>query len=224
MPEDFVQMPPNSTGAKTRTRSRIVGANTVHEPYTIIQPERLVTAEVGVSTFRTIGNAAVSQNIFTLENGVSSPVLVGIRRLTLQMDATAVLTVVTPQVKVWRITTLPTGGTALTKIVFDSGETSNALAVARAATASDGGAATTITATPPAGSAFWQQYLWRQATAVGQLVTSDESLVPIICDDTPFVLRANQAVLVQIVASVATSNPATNNYIVNCMWEEYTLP
>lgn len=31
MPESYTQVPPNSTGNKMRTRSRVIGANTVHE-------------------------------------------------------------------------------------------------------------------------------------------------------------------------------------------------
>ncbi len=31
MPESFTQVPPNSTGNKMRTRSRVIGADTVHE-------------------------------------------------------------------------------------------------------------------------------------------------------------------------------------------------
>jgi hypothetical protein len=38
--------------------------------------------------------------------------------------------------------------------------------------------------------------------------------------DYNFILRQNQALLVQIVAPAGTSNPATNHYVVQVTWEE----
>jgi hypothetical protein len=43
MPEDFVQVAPDSTGAKIHTRQRVIGANTIEEQYVIVQEEKVVT-------------------------------------------------------------------------------------------------------------------------------------------------------------------------------------
>ncbi len=174
-----------------------------------------------VATFRTLGAAATSQFIFSLENTSGSVVKVKIRRLLVQMDATAVLTAVMPQIKTHRATVMPGGGTSLTKVQFDTAGTASAAnVVARGATASDGGAATAITGT--AGTVAWQQYCMRLHTAVGQVLAPDNNLLPGLVDSTPkdFVLNANESIIVQVVAAVTTSNPATNHYFVNCVWEE----
>jgi hypothetical protein len=171
------------------------------------------------SSFRTLGTAAIPQNIFSIENQAGSAKTLEVRRLSVVMDATAVLTAVAVQVRTSRITTLPTGGTTLTKVAFDTGlPASISQAVVRGATASDGGAATAITAT--ASSIFYESLGQRMHTAVGQILTDLIPAVPLYAENEPIVLRAGQALLVQINASAAASNAATNHYIVNCTWDE----
>lgn len=200
----------------------MVGANTVHEPYVIPISERVLSFRGFSSTFRTVGNAASPQNLFAISNGVASPVLVGIRRLSIQMDATAASTAVASVIKTSRPAALPTVGTVMTKGSFDTSLTSDALVLLRGATASDGGAATAITGT--AGTTFWQQLVMRLHTAVGQVLMDDESLIPGLSENDPFVLRADQSLLVQITNATPANNLATNHHILNVAWDEYTLP
>lgn len=170
------------------------------------------------ATFRTIGSAATPQNLFTIEN-IDGTKLVYIRRLVIQMDNTAVLTSVTPVVRVSQATGVPTGGTTLSKAQWDTGNASNANTICRGQTASDGGALSGPTAT--AGTTIWQNYIMRVHTAVGQILPMDYDMLPatlIVAQNV--ILRQNQALLVQIVAAAGGSNPATNHYIVNCAWEE----
>jgi hypothetical protein len=169
------------------------------------------------SSFRTLGTAATPQNLLTIEN-IDATKLIYIRRLTVQMDATAVLTSVMPQVKASRATGVPTGGTALAKAQFDTGNASNANSIVRGGNASDGGAATAITAT--AGTTIWQQYTMRMHTVVGQVLAVESNILPTLVDTQDFILRQNQALLVQIVASAGASNPATNHWRCNVVWEE----
>jgi len=139
-----------------------------------------------------------------------------VRRLGMQMEATAVLTVVMALVKTCRITSA-TNGTELTKI--DWGATaSHADVVCRGATASDGGTATAITATP--GVTMWQQYGMRLHTAVGQVLGIDNNVLSAISEGYPVRLAQNQGLLVHIVLGGASSNPATNHYFVQAAWEE----
>jgi len=172
-------------------------------------------------TFRTLGAAATTQNIFSLENTAGSTRNVRIKRLVFQMDATAVLTAVMPLFKTSRPTALPTGGTALGKAQFNTGVASVANVVARGATASDGGAATAITATP--GTIMWQQYAMRLHTAVGQVLALDNNVLTAISADNPVILAPGEAILVQCVAAATSSNPATNHYMVMCAWEEVAI-
>lgn len=170
-----------------------------------------------VGGWRTLGSAATPHNLMTIEN-IDATKLVYVRRIVVQLDATVALTSVMPQVKLSRATAVPTGGTAMNKGLFDTGNTSNANTIVRCATASDGGVATAITAT--AGDTIWQQYCMRLHTAVGQVLSPDNNVAPQLVDTQDLVLRQNQALLVQVVASAGASNPATNHWFVNIVWEE----
>ncbi len=181
---------------------------------------RVVSAQINVSSFRTLGAAALLQNVFSVENAAGSAVLVAVRRMAVQLDATAVLAAVAPSIKASRITTLPTSGTVLGKVPADSANTSNASVVVRGATASDGGAATAITAT--AGTPLWSQLTMRMHTLVGQVLMEDESVIPGLSENDPIILRAGEALLVQVIAAATTSNPATNHWVVNTVFEEMT--
>lgn len=169
------------------------------------------------STFRQVGNAGTTQNLLTIEN-IDATKLVWIRRITVQMDTTAALTAVSPLIKTSRTTGVPTGGTTLSKGLFDTTAASNANTIVRGSTASDGGANSGPTAT--ASTVVWEQFGTRLHTAVGQVLTPDMSCLPVLVDLQDFVLRQNEALMVHIVAAIGTSNPATNHYVVNVCWEE----
>ncbi len=169
------------------------------------------------ATFRQLGNAGTTQNLMSIEN-IDATKLVYVRRVVFQMDATAVLTAVMPLVKAARATGVPTGGTTLNKGLFDTSNTSNANTIVRGSTASDGGANSGPTATM--GDVLWQQYGMRLHTAVGQVLGPDNSVLPVLVDTQNFVLRQNQALLIQIVAAAGTSNPNTNHYFCQIVWEE----
>lgn len=174
-------------------------------------------ARFSVATFRTIGNAATTQNLFTIWNGGTNRI-VNIERLTFQMDATAVLTSVMPLVKSSRISSAPSGGTTLTKTLWDTGVSSHSDISCLGATASDGGTLTAITSTP--GDIIWQQFGMRLHTAVGQVLGLDNNLLPQVAENTPFLLKQNQGLVVHIVAAASSSNPSTNHYFVCCAWDE----
>ena len=179
-------------------------------------------AMFSTASFRTLGAAATTHTLFSLENTAGSAKTVNVRRLLVQMDATAVLTTFMPIIKTSRVTgSLPSGGTSLAKCPFDNAAAASvANVVARGATASDGGTATAITATP--GTVAWQQYSMRLHTAVGQVLAPDNNLLPSLVDTSgyEFKMAAGEALMVQIVAAAGTSNPATNHYFVECTWEE----
>ncbi len=167
------------------------------------------------ASFRILGSAATPHNLLTIEN-IDATNLVYIRDITIQLDATAVLTAVMPLTKVSRATAVPTGGTTLNKGQFDTSNASNANTIVRCATASDGGVATAITAT--AGTTLWQEYQMRLHTAVGQVIAPPSRMPTLITEN--LILRQNQALLVQVVAAAGTSNPATNHWSVCVTWDE----
>jgi hypothetical protein len=172
-----------------------------------------------VSSFRTLGTATTAQNLFSIENQAGSLKDVHIRRANVVMDTTAVLTTVAVQLRSSRIATMPTGGTVLTKSAFDTGKPASiATVVCRGATASDGGAATAITAT--LGSILYEQLGQRMHTLVGQVLTDIVPVVPLAAADNPIVLKPGQALVVAVSATATGSNPATNHYVVNLTWDE----
>lgn len=176
-----------------------------------------------VSSFRTLGNAAASQNIFSIENQAGSTVIVGVRSLRIEMEATAALLTLMMQFKTSRPTALPSAGTTLGKFSVDTALTSNASVVCRGATASDGGAATAITAT--AGTIGWTSFGMRVATQVGLISSAEEDILPqLVAEAEGITLRAGEALLVQAINPTAASNAATNHYLVKCAFEEYTVP
>jgi hypothetical protein len=187
------------------------------------RPDRLVSGHYAVTAFRTLGSAATPQNLFTVENANGSSVLLALQKLTVSATYTAVLVAVEPEAILSRSTALPTGGTALTHGLIDTTETAHASITCRGATASDGGGASAITAT--AGTYLTRQFVGRIHTAVGEIQSKAEAnLLVGVPDRKPFLLRANEAFLVQIVAAAAGSNAATNHYTVDCEFEVFTLP
>jgi hypothetical protein len=166
------------------------------------------------ASFRTLGAAAVAQNLFVIMNTHASKI-VEVRRLVMQMDATVVLTAVMPIIRTCRIASY-SGGTALSKI--DWGATASDAAVQVVGGSSADGTNSAITATPTA--ALWQQYGMRMHTLVGQVQGIDNNVVSAISENYPIRLAQNQGLLVHIVAAAAASNPATNHYFIQCAWEE----
>jgi len=163
-----------------------------------------------------LGNDALIQNAFVFENGIGSRVNVNIRRLMVEMDATVALATVMPQVKVCRATNV-SGGIIVDKSKFDTLESSDTNVRIRSRLAEGSG----ITAT--AGDTIYQQYTMRLHTAVEQVVAETENLLPELIADTgkEFKLRPGESLLVYIVGAAVTSNPAiSNNWQINCMWEE----
>jgi len=172
------------------------------------------TFKGAVSTFRIVGLASANHNLFTIFNKTGSTKFVKLKRLTYQTDHTAVLITVAPIIHASRITAIPTGGTVMTKVAFDTTLTADTNIEMMQATASDGGAASTITAT--AGTRMWADFKGRIHTAVGQILFLDENLIPGFCDTDPIILRAAQGILVQVVQAALT----TDHYVVSCAWEE----
>lgn len=172
------------------------------------------------SSFRTVGSAAVPQNILTIENLTGSGRIVYLQGIQLACDTTAALVTVACQVDVSRTTAIPSGGTVLTKSALDTALASNANIIIRGATASDGGGASAITATAAAGY-ICRNFIPRQATAVGQVINPVfiELLPKNITENDTLILRENQAIVIQITGT-AGSNAATNHYIITILWHE----
>lgn len=109
----------------------------------------------------------------------------------------------------------PSGGTALTPTKMDASYAAS-IAEIKGATASDGGAATAITAT--AGIRVWTQFAQRAHTLAGWFTTDDLFMIPERCNETPIILAPGDGLLINTVMNATTGA----FYIINCSWEEYT--
>lgn len=197
-----------------------VGTDPVDQ-YVIPVLDRIVSFSGRSSTFRQLGIAGTAgQKLTTLFNGAASGVIVEVDLLAIDVAQTAARVVEPPIIRAHKITTLPTGGTAMTKIADDSTMTSNAAVALLQGTASEKGTATAITATPGANTIVNQEVAPRALTLVGY-----EQFDRIEWFDTrPWTLRPGEGLIINLDYTVATSNPVTDIWINTWHWTEYTRP
>lgn len=225
MAESFIQVPPNSTGLKSRTRQRVIGANTIEESYVISQSERVLVARTMMATFRTPARAVASQPLFVLWNGGTG--LVAVRRLSLEVDSIAASIVASSYARTYRISAAPTGGTAVPKIQQDTNETSAVGVAATGDASADNTSSTTaLAATANPVTPAWAQIIPRWQTLAGYQALPVLNMIP---DDgnlnaeEPLTLRASQGVLIRLESPAALTAGAYTFHI-KCAFDEYTLP
>ena len=191
------------------------GGNLSITPAAEWQNNGLVIGLYAYSSFRTVGSAASPQNVFAINNPSANTKNIVIRQLVMIVSSTVAQLTISQQIITSRPAALPTGGTVLTAVKRRSIYGSSS-AVVLGATASDGGGLTTITATP--GTNEWQQFMDRQATAVGLIIHPQYTLLPDVGSDLrQDILIPGESMLVQVTGSV----PATTNMIVNLSTTEY---
>lgn len=177
-----------------------------------------ITFSGGVGSPLVFGNDATTQTLFALENGVESRVNVLVRDLHMSQDALVALTAVMPLFKTCRATAI-SGGITLPKAKFDSTQTSDSAVVARSAMWE--GAPISANA----GDIVFQRFKTRLHTVVEQVAdyagSDDIGALPPILMAKDFVLRPGEALILQVVSAVGTSNAAlTNTAFVVCEWQE----
>ena len=212
-------MPDNTPQGGTATiATEDVGG--VHFQKVITANEAHASFRGRAQTFRTAGiGGTVGHRLLTLFNAAGSTVIVSLGNVSIDLFGTAAkaVTVIPPIIRVHRIAAAPTGGTALAKVAKDTALTSNASVGLLQATASDGGAATAITAAIDAGTMLTQEYAPRLITAAGYEMADRIEFFP----STDVILRAGQGVVVNLDYTVAGANPTSDHWIVGCDWYEY---
>jgi hypothetical protein len=191
-----------------------------HDQYVIPTTPRVVSAQVMVSTFRIAGSGVcepqpvLRAECRRLDGADGSPSYVAASRSQRRGHDGFALCLYLQDYLV-----LTDRRHCLTKHLFDSNDSSSASCTATGAASAEG-TASAITWTAPSGTPAWRQYIMRMHTLVGQVIYPDESLIPLLTDTDPVILRAGQALVVQI--NIASSTGT--HYTINCMWEEFTLP
>lgn len=113
MPESYTQVPPNSTGNKMRTRSRVIGADTVHEQ---------AVFNGALPTYYALADAvafAQNKHMISILNASGSGKMVVLKKMFLINLSLSSVTGVMLRQDFKRITT-HSGGTALTPTTCDS--------------------------------------------------------------------------------------------------------
>jgi len=172
------------------------------------------------SAFRTPGRAGTTgQKIMSLHNATGSPVTVTVNRVFIDLLQTVVkaVTVAPPVIRLWKVTVLPTNGTALTKNkIGGSGASSSSVTVLGDASADGTGSGTTLTATLPAGAILSQEFAPRILTAVGQEAADRIEWL----GETTVTLGALEGVVVFLDYVLATQNPVTDMWLAGMDWSE----
>lgn len=114
MPESFTQVPPNSTGNKMRTRSRVIGSNTVHEQ---------AIFQGALPTYYALADAvgfAANKHMISLYNASGSGKLVVLKKLCLVNLQLATVTGVAVRQNFSRFSAVHSAGTLITPTSNDS--------------------------------------------------------------------------------------------------------
>jgi hypothetical protein len=174
------------------------------------------------STFRVPGRAGTAgQSIFSLHNATGSTKIVKVNKITVDLVATVIkaVTVLPPIIRVWKITVLPTNGTAVTKVPLDSALTSSgSVTVLQDASADSTSSASALTTTRPAGTVLTQEYAPRLITAVGYEMFDRTTFFD---GETDVTLRALEGIVVFLDYTLATQNPTTDMWTATCEWDEF---
>jgi hypothetical protein len=114
MAETFIQVPPNSTGAKLRHRDRLIGGETVLE--------QAVFSAAAPTYYALADNVAFAngKTHFSLYNAAGSGLVLAVRKIFAINLQTAAITGAALRMNVNRFTTAHTGGTPITPISMDT--------------------------------------------------------------------------------------------------------
>jgi hypothetical protein len=178
-----------------------------------------------VATFRTPGRAGTTgQKLLSIHNATGSTIVAEVHKITIDLVQTVVkaVTVLPPVIRLWKVTVLPTNGTAATKVAEDSGATatSASVTVLQDASADGTSSGTALTATLPAGTVISQEYAPRLITAAGYEMS--DRIEFLSGEQDSIVLRPLEGLVVVADYVLATQNPITDMWIVGLRWEEYT--
>jgi hypothetical protein len=182
-----------------------------------------VSFEGRTSTFRIPGRAGTTgQKLFSIHNATASTIVVDVNSIQVHHTETVVkaVTILPPVIRIYKVTVLPTNGTAAVKVTKDNNQSSSSsVTILQDASADGTSSATALTATLTT-SIVAGVFADRLITAVG---IDKFSLVDFLNgNDEYLTLRALEGLVVMLDYTLATQNPTTDMWAVNCDWVEYT--
>ncbi len=215
MPESFIQMAPDSTGKKARSRQRVIGANTIEESYVITVSARVKSGVYVVNTGAHVIAAAAhaaTVGFWWLLNPVGSAVLVSLRRVEFASQLGSVLaTPTSPRITIERVTFTGTHSGAL--ITVADADSVAPTPTSRLSLASTG-------ATLAAGAVAFAFLPIASATAVGYTAAAVMDWTP--DEDGQLVLAAGEGIVCRQPDAGTTAD--TRRFVTNIAYDEYTIP
>lgn len=184
---------------------------------------RLISFYGRGSSFRTPGRAGTTgQKIFSIHNATGSSVLVDVEKISVDLSQTVIkaVTVIPPIIRLYRVTVLPTNGTAINKTPRDTAQASSGSVTILGDASADGASSgTALTATLTA-AMITQEFAPRLITAAGYEMSDRVYFLESV--DELVTLRPLEGLVVMLDYTLATQNPTTDMWVVNCKWTEYT--
>lgn len=176
-------------------------------------------------TFTTPGRAGTAgQKILSIHNATGSSIVAEVHKVSVDLYQTVVKAITTPPpvIRLWKVTVLPTSGTALTKVTEDSSSTATSASVTLLQDASANGTSsgTALTATLPAGTIVTQEFAPRFITAAGY--EPADKIHFLDGEIESVVLRPLEGLVLFLDYTNAASNPVTDMWTASVRWEEYT--
>ena len=176
-----------------------------------------------VGSFRTPGRAGTTgQKLMSLFNATGSTTKVNVSFCAVDLVQTVIkaVTVLPPVIRLYKVTVLPTLGTALTKVqVGGSGSSSSANVTVLGDASADGtSSATALTATLPAGAIVTQEYAPRMITAAGYEMA--DRIEFFSAAGAGVDLAAGTGLVLTLDYTLATQNPTTDMWISLMEWSE----
>ncbi len=204
------------TGATVATKD----VSGVHFQRFIVENEASATFRGRASTLRSIGRAGTTaRRLLTIFNAAGSGKVVHVNQVAVDFAQTVAMavTVIPPPVRVYRISALPTGGTALTKVAKDTLLTSSASVTLAGDASADGtNSASALAAATTAGAALSHEFFPRLITAAGYEVADRIELL----SDKDIVLRPGEGLVLSSDITLATQEPAGVHTIATIDWWE----
>lgn len=112
--DSYTQVPPNSTGNKMRTRSRVIGSDTVHEQ---------AVFNGALPTYYALADAvafAANKHMISIHNATGTGKMIVLKKMFLINLSLSAVTGVALRQDVKRFSAVHTGGTAITATTCDS--------------------------------------------------------------------------------------------------------
>lgn len=216
-------------GVKFQNVKLDLGGNGVTAPLSPTNPlpiydagPRAVLHRGSASSFRIPGRAGTAgQKLLSIHNATGSTVVVRLEKVVIDAIETVIkaITVLPPIIRLYKVTVLPSNGTALTKVSRDSGlsASSGSVTVLQDASADGTSSGTALTATLPAATVITQEFAPRFITAAGYEMADR---IEFLLDQDEVVLRALEGVVLMLDYTLATQNPTTDAYIASVHWNE----